>query len=64
MCRVLCLVPSHSVISMGDAFSVSLGVRRHPVNQSLETRSWTHCASVPSKKKDTTKQKDMQRGKL
>lgn len=38
LCNVVCLGPSHSVISMGDSLCVSLVVCRHAVNQSKDTQ--------------------------
>ena len=39
MCRVVRLVPSHPVISMGDSLPLSLVVCRQPVIQSKKLRA-------------------------
>lgn len=59
-CRV-CAVPSHSMISMGDSLSRSLGVYRHPVNASQETRAELTALLPPARPK-TCKEKNW--GKL
>lgn len=59
MSRVELLAPSHSVISMGDALSVSLVSCRQPRIQSKETCGRAHCTAATSQTQPS--KKDMQR---
>lgn len=55
VCCMVCLVPSHSVISMGYSLSMTPGVCWHSVNQSQETQGWTRRTSATRARRKTDK---------